>query len=104
MDKPKILIKYKDVIDICCYDFDLKFGKPKNKKNLGEVDWDTLEIIIDPTQPENELGATLIHEILHAHYDKKIGDGTDEVFIEKETQYYVSQRPDIVKLALSFIS
>jgi len=69
MYKPKILIKYKDVVDICCYEFDLKFGKPKNKGDYGEVDWDTLEIILDPDRDKSGWGATLIHEILHVHYD-----------------------------------
>ncbi len=96
------MLKYKDIIEFH-EEYEVMFGKPKGKGDLGEIFLDEWRVVLDPDQSDESLGITLLHEILHYFYDERLGDSIDEVFIEKETQYYVRNRPDIIKFAVSFL-
>lgn len=97
------MLKYGDIIEFF-EEYDVVFGKPRGKGDLGEIFLDEWRVVLDPNQSEESLGVTLLHEILHYFYDDRLGDSIDEVFIEKETQHYVKHRSDIIKFAMSFIS
>ncbi len=99
--EPIIQIDHDDISQI--FDkYSLGYGSLENCK--GRAYLDSLEIKINSGMCEYETRITLMHEILHAHYeDFNEMRLWDEGIIEEEARYYIENHSDLVDFAMKYL-